>query len=229
VAKILFGPIISQARNAQGSLVFSRGPHGAYTRNRVTPTNPKTASQTTWRGYFKTASQRWSGTLTETQRQAWRAFAMKFRNLTPSGEPTDYTALQLYIRLNVPRRNYFDGWIDNPPLDDLVTQPSTLTINTNASAPQSLTITLDKTTVADECLVVRATTQLLAGKLWLHRWWRNITHVHHPVGYPLNILAAYQARYGNLVAGKRVGIAAFIFRGGNAAHALQVWSSSITT
>lgn len=69
------GPIVADIRGSIGATVFARNRGGAYVRNRTTPLNPQSLSQSVVRAQFGSLSNDWSNTLTQSQRDGWDAWA----------------------------------------------------------------------------------------------------------------------------------------------------------
>ena len=75
IARILFGNIVSEARGKLGGVVFSRNTSGAYARQKVSPVQPRTPAQLNQRSRLTAVSKVWE-TLTQNQREAWKAFSL---------------------------------------------------------------------------------------------------------------------------------------------------------
>ena len=69
----LAGPF-AEMSGKLGKLVFTNTKEGTVMRDRVTPTNPKTAAQTAVRTAFRKATKQWA-TLTPGQMAAWKTYA----------------------------------------------------------------------------------------------------------------------------------------------------------
>lgn len=75
MANIQYSAIVSDARGSIGGVTLSRGRGGAIARARVKPVNPRSALQSTRRAHLAHITKMWSGTLTEQERDDWRAYA----------------------------------------------------------------------------------------------------------------------------------------------------------
>jgi len=73
---LVTGPLLSLDARGQvaGSIVFSNWKGRAYVRQLVTPSNPKSAGQTSNRAMFKFLSQAWAG-LSAAEQATWEALA----------------------------------------------------------------------------------------------------------------------------------------------------------
>src|ERR1035441_2219823 len=83
----------------RGLYVSQGGRYGQISRAFVVPANPRTASQLDVRRAFGSAAARWR-TLTQDQRNAWRA-AAKTKNTVPRlGQSGPLTGSQLFTKIN---------------------------------------------------------------------------------------------------------------------------------
>lgn len=100
MAKINFGGVVQDARGKQNGLVYSRNGSGAYVRAKVSPVQPNTARQLAVRAAFAANSKRWSGTLTQAQRNQWTAFAAANPITDVFGNSVTLNGLAMFNRLN---------------------------------------------------------------------------------------------------------------------------------
>lgn len=115
MAKVIFGNGVSEISGKIAGNVFSRNANGAFIRNRVNPTNPKTGRQISVRASLSTVSSAWRG-LTDAQRQAWTDAAPLFPYQDRLGQTKTYTGQQLYCRLNQTIVQVGGTMINTPPL-----------------------------------------------------------------------------------------------------------------
>lgn len=85
-----------------GSTVFSHNSGGPYIRLKGLTTNPNTLQQQQVRSILSQLTSLWVGTLTEAQRQGWADYAENVPLLNRIGMPRTVSALNMYIRTNVP-------------------------------------------------------------------------------------------------------------------------------
>lgn len=131
MAKITPGPLISDIRNKAGDVVFIRTKGGLATRAFVMPPEPGTTRQLEMQAAHAAALLRWQTALTDVQRQAWESFAHQFPNTTSINATKPLSGCGAYIQVNMYTYMYGAGNIDVPPIDQNVTQPAGLVINTN--------------------------------------------------------------------------------------------------
>jgi len=206
MAKVLFGPIVSEARNKEGSVVFSRGPYGAYTRAWVMPDETPSARRTLVWDNFAIRAARWSTVLTEAQRQAWRDYALTHPRTDRFGNPQIWSGLHMYLSFNMIQVAIYGGFVDTPP----PTTPNYTLLNFTASASASgAYIRIDTFTPESAggwALLLFATAQQNVGRKCMSGLLRWLTVKAHPIWQPWDFTAEYTARWGALVAGKNIGL-----------------------
>ena len=117
---IFTSTVIAQASGALGGLVFSRNGGGPYIRTRATPTNPNTPQQQAIRGFLSQLTSLWVNSLTEDQRQGWTDYAANVPLINRIGQARNVTALNMYVRTNVPLlQGLFARQDDAPTIFDL--------------------------------------------------------------------------------------------------------------
>lgn len=135
MAKILYGPLISEARNAVGSVVFSRNHQGPFIRARVIPSEVPSTARTAAQDNLAFLMDAWKSVLTQAQRDAWNRFA-----LTSSPRPGPVYAkknpgLNYYIQHNYALQRYFTRH-DDPPTNITVTDCGGFTgLSLNSDTP----------------------------------------------------------------------------------------------
>jgi len=131
MAKVSTGPLISDIRNKIGDVVFFRNRAGLANRAYAIPTQPDTDRQLDCQAAMTAAMLRWQTVLTDTQRQGWESFAQRFPNRTSINGVRPLSGTGAYIARNLFSLMYAAAYIDNPPLDQDVTQPRDLLLETN--------------------------------------------------------------------------------------------------
>lgn len=99
MAKITAGIIVSEIRGKVSGNVFSKNKGGAIVRNRVTPINRRSESQSKTRQTLAALAASWRG-LTQDQRNSWNAAAPNFPQSDNLGQTIFLSGEQLYIRCN---------------------------------------------------------------------------------------------------------------------------------
>lgn len=78
MSKIKFGALLVDMRGKQGGTVYSRNKSGAYSKNKVTPINPKTSFQQAQRNALSARAQAWRG-LNPDARRSWITGSANFQ------------------------------------------------------------------------------------------------------------------------------------------------------
>ena len=100
MARVLFTAVVADMRNKLNGTVFSKNKSGAYTRTKVTPVNPQSASQTQNRQRLSRFSQLWR-TLSIAAITAWNDLAKSQPFGTDVfGNPKFLSGLSLFVKLN---------------------------------------------------------------------------------------------------------------------------------
>jgi hypothetical protein len=99
MAKIKLGAFITEIAGKVGGTVFSRNKGGAYAKNRVMPSNPRTTAQQNIRGFFGAMAQQWRA-LTINQRESWKELAANFNASNALGDAIKLSGIALFQKLN---------------------------------------------------------------------------------------------------------------------------------
>jgi len=194
MAKILPSAHIADIRGKHGGNVFAKNRGGNYSRRKVTPTNPKTASQIAARSMFATYAQKWR-TLTQAQQNAWIAAVSGYTKTNIFGDIKSPTGMQLYVKVNCNLKVSGGNEIAAPaaPKGVLTTVIGALTY---ASAVPALSLVMSGAVPAATRVIVTATPPLSAGVNFVKSQMRIISTLAPAAVSPANILAAYTAKFG---------------------------------
>lgn len=205
MAKIKWGAAVVDGRGKLGGHVLSKNRAGAYIRTKVTPVNPQTGYQLGVRNRFTIYSQGWRG-LTQAQRDAWNAAVSDFQRTDIFGDLRNPTGFNLYQRLNNNLVNVGAAAISTPPLPAAVGEviASSLTAE-DGTVSESLSLVLSGNVPADTAVKVFATSPQSAGRSFVKAEYRQITTLDAAETTPVDLLAAYQAKYGSTgAAGQKI-------------------------
>jgi len=192
--KVLWGALIVDGRRKIGGQVASKNRGGAYMRNKVTPVNPQTASQTEIRNRLASISQSWRA-LTAAQRAAWNGAVANFARTDIFGNLKNPSGFNLYQRLNNVVVSLGEDTMDTPPNPTSVAQFSNLVLTYTSGTP-ALSLAFDVTAGADAGYKLYATPPLSAGIDFVKSEYRLIKFSGNNPTSPLNILADYTAVFG---------------------------------
>lgn len=178
----------------------SRNRFGQYRRTRANPVQPRTASQVQARAFFTTASSAWRG-LTDAQRLSWVSFANSFTVVNSIGATITLTGAQVFNKVNCVNLKNGTAIVLVPPSLPSFIAATVTGFTATAGAP---TFAVAGTAPAAGTLFMwYASPQLSAGVSFNgnYRW---IATEQTFAGGTLSLLSPYTAKWGTLVAGKKV-------------------------
>jgi len=228
VAKAIFGPVVSEARNKQGSLVFSRNHEGAYTRAWVQPSETYTSARDGVWATFGPLTLRWSANLTEAQRKAWRALAAAVTWPDKFGNPKHLSGFQLYIKLNMDLAWYVLPTLDTPPSNLLIYPPTSIAIDLNRTASHFWLTFAPSPVPADHWMQINGTAPQNAGVNFFGHLWRWFQAYAAGQTSPKDLYAAYVAKFGVPAVGKRIAIQVWLWKTTNGMNSARLVTSGIT-
>ena len=147
---------------------------------------------------------RWSATLTEAQRTAWRAFTEQYPRKDQLGQKYVPCGIARFCGMNAISYKYAHRFLDDPPADLHCHQPTLVTIPTATSTPQALEIHIEGTLDADEYWVLASILGCSAGTFYLTNRWSAIAFGADALPYTFNATAAYTATFGPLIAAAKI-------------------------
>lgn len=211
MALIKFGNIAADARGKVGGIVYSKNSSGAYVRQKVTPVNPRTASQSAVRALFGTISTAWKS-LTAAAQNSFKVNAPLYVRLNVFGDNAPLTGKQLFQKLC--QTLSYNGSpttlnICIPPID--VPSPTA----SGASCSQgggTLTVDSLAATQSEDVIVVYATPAQTSGTNFFGKQlFRQIkVKAASTAAGNFNIAAEYEAIFGSTISdlpvGSRIGI-----------------------
>lgn len=100
---IRFGALVADARGSTGGLCVTRSAAGSIARTRIKCVNPRSDLQRARRAGLSQWAERWSGTVTEAQRTAWRDWAANSPGTNKLGDTITLSGFNCYARLNTLR------------------------------------------------------------------------------------------------------------------------------
>jgi hypothetical protein len=101
MAKVIFGPGISDLRGRCGSVVYYRNRQGPVMRTWKAPVQPNSPQQQMMQAWQKTTGEAWWATLTQPQRDGWAARAKSVFRVNTIGQRHTITPCSLFIRRNM--------------------------------------------------------------------------------------------------------------------------------
>lgn len=203
--KMKFGAIVVDGRGKIGGHVASKNRGGAYLRTKVTPSNPNTSVQAAVRNRLTSLAQAWSG-LTAAQRESWNKAVSNFAGTNIFADKVNPSGINLFTKLNANLLEVGSSMISSAPLPEEVVAVLTVSATAAAGTP-AFSVAFTPTPVpAKTAFIIRATGQVSAGVSNLKGKFRNVTVLTFSATSPEDLLAAYTAKFGTLVAGQKIGV-----------------------
>lgn len=226
MAKVQFSVAVGDMRNKAGGAVFTKNRAGAVVRRKVSPTQPRSTSQMQTRASFAFLSKSWANTLTATQRAGWIALAAANPRTDVFGNTIVLTGLQLYQACNRALASIGQAYISSAPATLSAEATGPITVVLTAGTP---TATVNPTTynTSADGWVILATGQLNQGRQFVNSALRQIKNGITVLAAAQSFLTEYTAKFGDLVAGRNIGVGMLYINKTTGAMGLQV--TSVTT
>ena len=193
--KVKFSGVgITDGRGKFGGSVASRNTFGAYVRNKVTPVNPQTPSQSAVRATFADISQGWRD-LTQTERDAWNEAVVNFIGTDVFGDSLEPTGFNLHQQLNLNLASIGLPFITSPPAPADVQSLTNLDL-AEGGGGGSLEVDSTDAIEADTDFIIKATVGLSAGVSFVKTELKSIQIVDSVDSFPIDITTAYLAVFG---------------------------------
>jgi hypothetical protein len=195
--KIKWGALVVDGRNKIGGHVASKNRAGAYMRNKVTPVNPKSASQVTVRARLSSLASGWRG-ITAGQRLAWNNAVSDYKKTDIFGDIQNPSGFNLYVKLNGNLINIGVAAIAAPPLPVAVSVFTSGTLTAAAGAQTMSLAVLPAIQPVSETIIVRATPALSAGKTFVKSEFRQIGTFTTATAGAYDLATMYIAKFGTI-------------------------------
>lgn len=206
MAKIKFSALVSDIRNSLNGSTFARNRGGSYFRNKTTPSNPQTASQSLVRSGFGGISQAWRG-LTEAQRSTWNEGSSNFPYTDQFGDSRVLSGFQLHQKLNTNLRQVSIAPLQSCPQPQTMFELGSMSV-ISALATSELDVVIAPTPVpVGFSVVVQATRPVSNGRTFVKNDYRTIgTGLVVGAGGVIDIFAVYSSKFGAPVLGAKIGV-----------------------
>ena len=205
MAKLVYGPIVSDARNKEGGVVFTKTRFGSMARRKVSPTQPRSSSQMNVRASFTALSKLWSDATMDNYRAAWIALADSYPVKDVFGQSQKLTGHQMFVRLNRALQTISVNPILPAPASLSVPYPGTLTL-AKAGGPPITSLSVDVATppTAAEKGVIFATSPQSPGRATAGAKFRKLKLINSLTTLPSDILPEYITKFGAPPTGRKV-------------------------
>jgi hypothetical protein len=173
MARITFGPMVSEARGAIGGTVFARDRHGAYARAKAKLINPKSTAQQLVRAMLRAQGKAWSNSLTDQQRQAWTDLALTLAHVNVVGAQSHLMGLCQFTQATLNLLHAALPTITAAPQTYSALDPGPITAAASSSAG-TLSITPTNPLPSGYGYIVMATKPLRPGVTWFDKFLRQL-------------------------------------------------------
>lgn len=205
MAKIVTSALVADIRKKIGGNVFTKGRSGAFVRRKVSPVQPRSQFQRNVRAAFTALSKAWSASpMTDILRAAWNALATNYPLKDKFGASHTLTGLQMFQKINRNMQTIGHAVITTPPPTLEAPSPGNLTVT--AAAPSTLTVLADNLIVGTEVAAIFGAAQQSPGRTFVGNKYRLLTTMVFASPTPWDIGAVYTAKFGALIATKKVSI-----------------------
>lgn len=182
-------------------ITFSRNRNGQYQRSRAVPVQPRTVAQLRQRAQLSANSAAWR-TLAPYQLAAWSSLGLMMTRTDSLGSSYNLTGAQAYGSVNTILTTYGQSPVPDAPLLATPSAVTGITITAVAS-PAALTVATTGEP-GTGFISFWASPPQSAGRIFAAKPVLLLTAA--VGGSPYNILTAWNARWGTLVAGQRIAI-----------------------
>ena len=197
-----FGAIVVAGSGKINGFVASRNRAGAYFRTKVTPVNPQTGAQSIVRNRLTSLSQAWRG-LTQAVRDGFNSAVADYAKTDIFGDLKNPSGFNLWQRLNNNLLAVGSSILTEVPNAGSVFGLTSLAAAGDAS-DSSLTLTFAPAIPVGTAVKVFATPPVSAGKSFVKSEYRLIDVLTNADTSPANVGAAWETKFGNLVAGQTI-------------------------
>jgi hypothetical protein len=181
-------------------MTASRNRFGQYMRTRASPVQPRTVAQQAQRARMSTNAAAWRG-LTDAQRAGWLSLGLAITRTNALGSSYTLDGFMAYCSVNNNKLDAGDAAISDAPA--IVTPADLLTATVTLTAV-AFSIAYTATPLAAGVrLFVWASPQRSAGRFFEGDY-RLLAVTAAAAASPANVLAAYTAKFGVPVVGKRI-------------------------
>lgn len=191
--------MVGQLSGKAGSTVASHGRFGSYFRTRNVPTNPNTPAQQRVRNWMTGLAQEWK-TLPSLSIDAFDAYAASFSRTDSQGTVYYMSGFDAYCQVGMNVSNYAGVLTLPGAVPPNVNPPEIVTLTMTADSGGTLSLAYTVTPLAASTkLIVEATGPISAGRKFIRKSdYRQIFVSAAAAASPANILAAWEAKYGEI-------------------------------
>lgn len=219
MAKIKYSALVSDMRGKLNGSVMSKNRSGAYVRNKVTPSNPQTASQMLIRGIFSEITKGWSQ-LSDVARQSWENSVEAFQGTNIFGDTVKPSGKTLFQKLNQNLMISGQASVTVCPAPAELPYAGLASATFDVSEGQ-LTVSTEGNTAGCRVLFF-ATAPLTQGTKFVKNKLRLILVQQGDDELGANIFPAYEAKFGNLALNDNVYVGVRVINASGQASPMEV-------
>jgi hypothetical protein len=191
-------------------MTASRNRWGQYMRTRASPVQPRTTAQLNQRARMTTNAAAWRG-LTDAQRAGWLSLGLSITRTDSLGSSYTLNGFSAYCSINNNKLDAGDAAVSDAP--SIVT-PADLTTATITLTAVAFSVAFTATPLAAaNRLFIWVSPQRSAGRKF-NGDYRLLTVTAAAAASPVNILAAFTAKFGVPIVGNRIFISLETYQGG---------------
>jgi hypothetical protein len=191
-------------------MTASRNRWGQYMRTRASPVQPRTTAQLNQRARMTTNAAAWRG-LTDAQRAGWLSLGLSITRTDSLGSSYTLNGFSAYCSINNNKLDAGDAAVSDAP--SIVT-PADLTTATITLTAVAFSVAFTATPLAAaNRLFIWVSPQRSAGRKF-NGDYRLLTVTAAAAASPVNILAAFTAKFGVPIVGNRIFISLEMYQGG---------------
>jgi len=201
--------LLTQASGSLGGATAAKNRGGNYLRAKIAPVQPRTVAQQEQRANLAALAGAWKA-LTQAQIAGWNSLASTLTLQDPLGNSYVPTGEQIYVGNNRNLSQAAETSVEDPPTakpDFADITPVGMTAVSGGTPSMTATTAL-AAAPTENVFIVRATPMISAGISFIGASrYRIIGHFAASTYASMNILADYQAKFGDLVSGAKIGLA----------------------
>jgi len=170
MALIKPGPTIADIRGSINGVTFSRNRAGMIARQRVVPTNPRTANQTLVRDQMADLQAYYRNTLSATEQAQWETAVLTYPRKNKLGDNFQLTPINLFMLVNMPLLMVGGTVLDVPPSVPLAVAMPQPTIAGSTAADLAFTA-YDSAPAADDAYIIQVSPPLSVARNYYQGPW----------------------------------------------------------
>jgi len=201
-------PLLSDARASLGGATFSKNRGGNYIRSKVAPVQPRTVAQQNVRAGLATLAGMWKS-LSAAEVAGWNSLASGITLKDSLGNSYSPSGIDLFVGNNRNLSDIGQTVVETPPsgspnFDDI----SPVLATASAGTPTFAVVPTISAAPTGFSFLVRATPQLSPGISYVGKSEYRIVGYFPATSFAsLNVLSDYVAKFGSLIAGRKIQVA----------------------